>query len=72
MAQQSGESRHSRQQESEAHEISDEELKAAKDIGTTAFEGANEDVDDLLAEIDEVLESNAEDFVRSYIQKGGE
>ncbi len=29
-------------------------------------------LDDLLDEIDEVLESNAEDFVKSYIQKGGE
>ena len=27
---------------------------------------------DLLDEIDEVLESNAEEFVKSYIQKGGE
>ena len=31
-----------------------------------------EDVEDLLAEIDDVLEENAEEFVRSYIQKGGE
>ena len=31
-----------------------------------------EDVDELLDEIDEVLEHNAEDFVRSYVQKGGE
>lgn len=30
------------------------------------------ELDDLLDEIDEVLEVNAEDFVRSYIQKGGE
>ncbi|WP_426572923.1 ubiquitin-like protein Pup [Aquihabitans sp. McL0605] len=30
------------------------------------------DIDDLLDEIDEVLETNAEDFVRSYVQKGGE
>ena len=30
------------------------------------------ELDDLLDEIDEVLESNAEDFVRSYVQKGGE
>lgn len=30
------------------------------------------ELDDLLDEIDEVLESNAEDFVKSYIQKGGE
>ena len=30
------------------------------------------ELDDLLDEIDEVLESNAEDFVKSYVQKGGE
>lgn len=30
------------------------------------------ELDDLLDEIDSVLESNAEDFVRSYVQKGGE
>ena len=30
------------------------------------------EIDDLLDEIDEVLESNAEDFVRSYVQKGGQ
>ncbi|MFM7892536.1 MAG: ubiquitin-like protein Pup, partial [Actinomycetota bacterium] len=26
----------------------------------------------LLDEIDEVLETNAEDFVKSYVQKGGQ
>ena len=30
------------------------------------------EMDDLLDEIDEVLESNAEDFVKLYIQNGGE
>jgi ubiquitin-like protein Pup len=30
------------------------------------------ELDDLLDEIDEVLEDNAEDFVKSYVQKGGE
>jgi prokaryotic ubiquitin-like protein Pup len=30
------------------------------------------EVDDLLDEIDEVLEINHEDFVRSYVQKGGQ
>jgi ubiquitin-like protein Pup len=30
------------------------------------------ELDDLLDEIDEVLEDNAEEFVRSYVQKGGE
>ena len=35
-------------------------------------EKMTEDVDSLLDEIDDVLESNAEDFVRAYVQKGGE
>ena len=30
------------------------------------------ELDDLLDEIDEVLEDNAEDFVRAYVQKGGQ
>ena len=30
------------------------------------------ELDDLLDEIDEVLDENAEEFVRSYVQKGGQ
>lgn len=30
------------------------------------------ETDDLLDEIDDVLEENAEEFVNAYIQKGGE
>jgi prokaryotic ubiquitin-like protein Pup len=30
------------------------------------------EVDDLLDEIDDVLESNAESFVRGFVQKGGQ
>jgi len=30
------------------------------------------ELDNLLDEIDEVLETNAEDFVRSFVQKGGQ
>ncbi|MGA8296097.1 MAG: ubiquitin-like protein Pup [Acidimicrobiales bacterium] len=30
------------------------------------------EIDDILDEIDEVLEDNAEEFVRNYVQKGGE
>jgi ubiquitin-like protein Pup len=46
---------------------SDEQLVAAGQIqiNTTG-------VDDLLDEIDGLLENNAEEFVRSYVQKGGE
>jgi len=31
-----------------------------------------EDVDKLLDKIDEVLEENAEEFVKNYVQKGGQ
>ena len=33
-------------------------------------EQLDNDIDAILDEIDEVLESNAEDFVKSFIQKG--
>lgn len=39
---------------------------------TERKEALDDDVDAILDEIDEVLESNAEDFVKSFIQKGGE
>lgn len=35
-------------------------------------EKIREELDDLLDEIDSVLEENAEEFVRNYVQKGGE
>ena len=35
-------------------------------------EELKEQLDDLLDEIDSVLEENAEDFVRNYVQKGGQ
>ncbi len=55
----------------------------AEDTGATAVRGASPSaaeraealkrgMDDVLGEIDSVLESNAEDFVRQYVQKGGE
>ena len=31
-----------------------------------------EEMDDILDEIDTVLEENAEEFVKSYVQKGGQ
>jgi ubiquitin-like protein Pup len=31
-----------------------------------------EDIDAILDEIDEVLEENSEEFVRQYVQKGGQ
>ena len=40
--------------------------------GAERGEKLKAELDDLLDEIDEVIESNAEDFVKSYVQKGGE
>jgi ubiquitin-like protein Pup len=45
------------------------------DASTTSASSSNQlkdDLDDLLDEIDEVLETNAEEFVKNYVQKGGE
>ncbi|HEX9991885.1 MAG TPA: ubiquitin-like protein Pup [Acidimicrobiales bacterium] len=49
----------------------DEEVVEAPASSETG-EKLKAELDDLLDEIDEVLESNAEDFVRGYVQKGGE
>ncbi len=48
--------------------------EAAADVSVDATKGdqLKADLDDLLDEIDEVLEENAEEFVRNYVQKGGE
>jgi prokaryotic ubiquitin-like protein Pup len=35
-------------------------------------EQLKEEMDDILEEIDSVLEENAEEFIKSYVQKGGE
>jgi len=39
---------------------------------TEKGEELKEDMDALLDEIDEVLEENAEEFVKNYVQRGGE
>jgi prokaryotic ubiquitin-like protein Pup len=48
--------------------------KTTEDVSVDATKGdqLKADLDDLLDEIDEVLEENAEEFVRNYVQKGGE
>ncbi|MEO5651965.1 MAG: ubiquitin-like protein Pup [Marmoricola sp.] len=35
-------------------------------------EQLDDDIDAILEDIDDVLETNAEDFVKSFIQKGGQ
>ncbi|HLY34057.1 MAG TPA: ubiquitin-like protein Pup [Jatrophihabitantaceae bacterium] len=52
-------------------EVEEVEASASSDVAER-HEKLTEDVDAILDEIDEVLESNAEDFVRAFVQKGGE
>ncbi|MEX2279386.1 MAG: ubiquitin-like protein Pup [Acidimicrobiia bacterium] len=47
-----------------------EEEEADETVELSESEAA--DIDDLLDEIDSVLEENAEEFVKNYVQKGGE
>ena len=62
-----GQSRPQRQND-EADQV---ESSAETDVAER-HEKLTEDVDAILDEIDEVLESNAEDFVRAFVQKGGQ
>ena len=50
----------------------DEVVEDAAPAVSESGEKLKAELDDLLDEIDEVLETNAEDFVKSFIQKGGE
>lgn len=51
---------------------SDEADVAEAPTSSESGEKLKAELDDLLDEIDDVLETNAEDFVKSYIQKGGQ
>jgi ubiquitin-like protein Pup len=63
----------------------DQQQKKKKEAGPPPEEGGaanpeaqvkgkrlKEDMDKLLDEIDSVLEENAEEFIKNYVQKGGE
>ena len=63
----SGQSRPQRQHEDETEEV----VEASSDVAER-HEKLTEDVDAILDEIDDVLETNAEDFVRAFVQKGGQ
>jgi ubiquitin-like protein Pup len=63
----SGQSKPQKQTEDEV----DETVEASSDVAER-HEKLTEDVDAILDEIDDVLEANAEDFVRAFVQKGGQ
>lgn len=45
---------------------------AAEETSDKSASKIKAELDDLLTEIDKVLETNAEQFVKEYIQKGGQ
>jgi ubiquitin-like protein Pup len=50
----------------------DERAENTADEPQSRGEDVAEKIDDLLDEIDSVLEENAEEFVKNYVQKGGQ
>jgi len=68
MAEQEQKKKGSGARKSETETEVDEATPATSERG----EKIKADLDDLLDEIDEVLEDNAEEFVRNYVQKGGQ
>lgn len=60
------ERKHSRRSEPPREAVA--EPTAPRDVGGEL----TEKIDGLLEEIDSVLEENAEEFIRDYVQKGGE
>lgn len=61
-----------REQKKKATTGRTEEVVEELPASTKQGEKLKAELDDLLDEIDEVLEDNAEEFVRSYVQKGGQ
>jgi ubiquitin-like protein Pup len=53
-------------------ETEEQQEAAAQSDAAERKEQLDEDIDAILGEIDDVLETNAEDFVKSFIQKGGQ
>ena len=62
------------EQERKQTEKRDQAKAAEADQAETTAKGEKlkEEMDDILEEIDSVLEENAEEFIKSYVQKGGE
>lgn len=50
----------------------EEPVEPPEPTSAPAAQSREQEVDSLLEEIDEVLESNAESFVRGFVQKGGQ
>ncbi|MBB5159701.1 ubiquitin-like protein Pup [Saccharopolyspora phatthalungensis] len=61
-----------RQEKTRRHTRHEEELAEPAPSGADRRDELDDTTEAILDEIDDVLEENAAEFVRSYIQKGGE
>ncbi len=62
----------SEQSHRKARRSDDREIEEVAPADSTHKAELDSEVDSLLDEIDDVLEVNAEEFVRSFVQKGGQ
>ena len=62
----------SEQSQRKSRRADDRELEELTPADTAHKAELDSEVDSLLDEIDDVLEVNAEEFVRSFVQKGGQ
>ncbi len=53
-------------------ETTEADVDVVEEIDAVVGDELTDRIDDLLDEIDSVLEENAEEFVKNYVQKGGE
>ncbi len=63
----SGQTRPSKQHDDEIDDAAETSAEVSE-----RHDKLTDDVDAILDDIDEVLETNPEDFVRSFVQKGGQ
>lgn len=54
-----------------SEEADEVDVAASSDVAERK-DKLDQDIDAILDDIDDVLEENSEDFVRSFVQKGGE
>ena len=71
MAKDSGGAAEQRRRGSDRQDADQEDVQASADVQEKGEE-LKEELDALLDEIDDVLEVNAEDFVKGFVQKGGQ